>query len=163
MLFAALAGWPAPLTAIQLLWINLVTDGLPALALGMEPPERDIMRRPPRPPREPVITLRRGLLILFHGFLMATVAAVAFALASRSGGPEHARAVAFTTMAFTQLFYAFGCRSQTPHAPGAGPVHQPLPVRGGRDLRPAPDRRGHAAVRAAGVRPDDQSVAANGG
>ncbi len=44
MLWAAVAGWPAPLTAVQLLWINLVTDGLPALALGMEPPERDIMR-----------------------------------------------------------------------------------------------------------------------
>ena len=60
MLFAALAGWPAPLAAVQLLWINLVTDGLPALALGMEPPERDIMRRPPRPPREPVITPGAG-------------------------------------------------------------------------------------------------------
>ncbi len=46
MLLAAVVGWPAPLTAVQLLWINLVTDGLPALALGMEPPERDIMRRP---------------------------------------------------------------------------------------------------------------------
>ena len=59
MFVAALVGWPAPLTAIQLLWINLVTDGLPALALGMEPPqERDIMRRRPRPPHEPVITKR---------------------------------------------------------------------------------------------------------
>ena len=59
MLLAALVGWPAPLTAVQLLWINLVTDGLPALALGMEPPERDIMRRRPRPPHEPVITRQR--------------------------------------------------------------------------------------------------------
>ena len=91
----------------------------------MEPPERDIMRRPPRPPREPVITLQRGLLILFHGFLMAAVAAVAFALASRSGGPEHARAVAFTTMAFTQLFYSFGCRSQTRTLPELGPFTNP--------------------------------------
>ena len=56
MLFAALVGWPAPLTAVQILWINLVTDGLPALALGLEPPERDVMRRRPRPPHEPVIT-----------------------------------------------------------------------------------------------------------
>jgi P-type Ca2+ transporter type 2C len=125
MLFAALAGWPTPLTAVQLLWINLVTDGLPALALGMEPPERDIMKRPPRPPREPVITLQRGLLILFHGFLMATVAAVAFALASRSGGHEYGQAVAFTTMAFTQLFYSFGCRSQSRTLPELGPFSNP--------------------------------------
>jgi Ca2+-transporting ATPase len=125
MLFAALAGWPAPLAAVHLLWINLVTDGLPALALGMEPPERDVMKRPPRPPREPVITLRRGLLILFHGFLMATVAATAFALASRSGGAEYARAVTFTTMAFTQLFFAFSCRSQTRTLPELGPFTNP--------------------------------------
>ena len=92
MFFAALVGWPAPLTAIQILWINLVTDGLPALALGMEPPEPDIMRRPPRPPREPVITRRRGLLILFHGLLMAAVAAAAFALAyPATAAREHAR------------------------------------------------------------------------
>ena len=56
MFFAALIGWPVPLSAIQILWINLVTDGLPALALGMEPPERDIMSRSPRPPLEAVIT-----------------------------------------------------------------------------------------------------------
>ena len=59
MFFAALIGWPVPLSAIQILWINLVTDGLPALALGMEPPERDIMSRPPRPPLEAVITRQR--------------------------------------------------------------------------------------------------------
>src|SRR5207249_2195142 len=70
MFFAALVGWPVPLLPVQILWINLVTDGLPALALGMEPPERDIMQRKPRPPREPVITLGRGLLMLFHGILV---------------------------------------------------------------------------------------------
>ena len=80
MLFAALVGWPAPLTAVQLLWINLVTDGLPALALGVEPPERDIMRRPPRPPHEPVITRPGGLLILSHGALMAAVGVVGLRL-----------------------------------------------------------------------------------
>jgi P-type Ca2+ transporter type 2C len=126
MLFAALAGWPAPLTAIQLLWINLVTDGLPALALGMEPPERDIMRRPPRPPHEPVITPGRRALILFHGLLMASAAAAAFAIGSRDGGTEHARAVAFSTLAFAQLFYAFGCRSQRHTLPELGPFSNPF-------------------------------------
>ncbi|MFM8803057.1 MAG: cation-translocating P-type ATPase, partial [Planctomycetia bacterium] len=61
MFVAAVAGWPAPLAAIQILWLNLVTDGLPALALGLEPPERGLMTRRPRPPQEPVITTRRGL------------------------------------------------------------------------------------------------------
>jgi Ca2+-transporting ATPase len=122
MLFAALMGWPAPLLAIQILWINLITDGLPALALGVEPPEPDIMRRRPRRPHEPVITLRRGLLMLLHGALMAAVAAIAFALVyqgSESNLP-HARAVAFCTLAFTQLFYSFSCRSQRYTMPELG-------------------------------------------
>lgn len=114
MLFAALVGWPAPLTAVQILWINLVTDGLPALALGVEPPERDIMRRPPRPPHEPVITRSRGLLILYHGTLMATVGVVAFAFTFQRGEDlERARTAVFCTLAFTQLFFSFACRSQS--------------------------------------------------
>lgn len=114
MFFAAVIGWPVPLAAIQILWINLVTDGLPALALGMEPPERDIMTRPPRPPLEAVITRRRGLLILFHGTLIATVAGLGFWL-TYQGDETHlgrARTVAFCVIAFAQLFFAIGCRSQ---------------------------------------------------
>ena len=78
MFSATLVGWPAPLVAIQLLWINLVTDALPAMALGVEPPEPDVMARPPRPPNDRVITRERGLLILYHGALNAAVTAVAF-------------------------------------------------------------------------------------
>lgn len=114
MFFAALIGWPVPLAAIQILWINLVTDGLPALALGMEPPERDIMTRPPRPPLEAVITRQRGLLILFHGTLIATAAGLGFWL-TYQGNESHlgrARTVAFCVIAFSQLFFAIGCRSQ---------------------------------------------------
>ena len=114
MFFAALIGWPVPLAAIQILWINLVTDGLPALALGMEPPERDIMTRPPRPPLEAVITQKRGLLILFHGTLIATVAGLGFWLIYQ-GDEAHlarARSVAFCVCSFSQLFFAIGCRSQ---------------------------------------------------
>jgi Ca2+-transporting ATPase len=126
MLIAALVGWPAPLTAVQLLWINLVTDGLPALALGVEPPERDIMRRPPRPPREPVITRRGGLLILGQGLLMAAVGVLAFALTY--GGVEdvhRARTAAFSTLAFTQLFFSFACRSRRYTLPELGPFSNP--------------------------------------
>ena len=115
MFFAALVAWPAPLEAIQILWINLVTDGLPALALAMEPPERDIMQRPPRPPHENVVTLRRGLLMLVHGTLIAAAAGIGFAVVSHDPGDhalERARMVAFSIMSFSQLFFAIGCRSQ---------------------------------------------------
>ena len=114
MFFAALIGWPVTLIAIQILWINLVTDGLPALALGMEPPERDIMSRQPRPPHEAVITRQRGLLILLQGTLIATVAGLGFWLIYQ-GDAAHlsrARTVTFCITAFAQLFFAFGCRSQ---------------------------------------------------
>ena len=113
MLVAALAGWPAPLAAIQILWLNLVTDGLPALALGLEPPERDIMERPPRPPQEAVITRGRGILILAHGALVAAVVLWAFWSTWRDDAArlERARTVTFCVAAFAQLFFAIGCRS----------------------------------------------------
>ena len=113
MLVAAVAGWPPPLAAIQILWLNLVTDGLPALALGVEPPEPDIMRRPPRPPHEAVIPWRRGLEIVSHGGLVAAVCVAGFWLSW--GGDdarlEHARTVTFCVAAFAQLLFAVGCRS----------------------------------------------------
>ena len=126
MLSAAVLGWPAPLSAVQLLWINLVTDGLPALALGMEPPERDIMNRPPRPPHEHVITRRVGLRILYHGLLMGTIGVSAFALTYRHDGDlARARLVTFSTLAFTQLFFSFACRSGARTLPELGPFSNP--------------------------------------
>jgi Ca2+-transporting ATPase len=113
MFVAALVGWPAPLAAIQILWLNLMTDGLPALALGLEPPETDLMRRRPRSPREPVITWARAQMILGHGALLAIVTLAAFWLAYR-GDPDrlpHARTVTFCVAAFAQLLFAFACRS----------------------------------------------------
>src|SRR5512135_672447 len=126
MLLAALVGWTAPLTAVQLLWINLVTDGLPALVLGVEPLERDIMSRAPRPPREPVITRRRGRLTLLHGILMAVVGVAAFASTFGQGEDlERARTATFCTLAFTQLFFAFACRSQSHTLWRLGPFANP--------------------------------------
>ncbi len=129
MFLAALLDWPAPMVAVQLLWINLVTDGLPALALGLEPPERDIMRRKPRPPREPVITWQRGLKMLGEGALFAMVLVIGFACVYK--GPDdpvalrHARTTAFCIMAFSELFYALACRSQTRTLPELGLFSNP--------------------------------------
>ncbi len=122
MFGAALLAWPAPLAAIQILWINLVTDSLPALALAMEPPEPDLMRRPPRPPREPVISPGRGILMLVHGGLVAAVTAVAFAVVW-DGNDENlgrARTAAFCTIAYAQLFFALACRSRRRTLPELG-------------------------------------------
>ncbi|HEX6960714.1 MAG TPA: cation-translocating P-type ATPase [Lacipirellula sp.] len=122
MLIAALLGWPVPLGALHILWINLVTDGLPALALGMEPPERDVMQRAPRPKSEPVITIEHGLQIIAHGTLMAFTTAIAFWWVLRAD-PQRlalAQSVAFNIMAYMQLFYALSCRSPKATMPEIG-------------------------------------------
>jgi Ca2+-transporting ATPase len=114
MLFATLVGWPAPLFPIQILWINLVTDAVPALALGVEPPEPDVMRREPRAPDERIVTRERGIRVTFYGVLNAGVSAIAFGVVY--GGREEnlpaARTATFAVLAFTQLLFSFGCRSE---------------------------------------------------
>jgi Ca2+-transporting ATPase len=122
MLLAGIASWPPPLGAIQSLWINLVTDGLPALALGMEPSERDIMRRAPRPRNEPVITWEHGLQILGHGLLMAITAAGAFWWTYRGDADRLrlAQTVAFAVMAYMQLLFSGACRSKRYTTPELG-------------------------------------------
>ena len=122
MFISALFSLPSPLQPIQLLWINLVTDGLPALALAMEKPEKDIMRRPPRPPRESVITLSRGLLILLHGSVIAGVCLVGYLWARQAHpeDPQRAQTITFCIAAFSQLLYAFACRSHHHSVPEIG-------------------------------------------
>jgi Ca2+-transporting ATPase len=111
---AAVLGWPAPLLAVQLLWINLVSDGFPALALGVEPPERDAMRRRPQKPHRPVVDWARGARMLLYGSLMAGVALFAFAVVYQQDAARlpQARAVTFCVIAFTQLFFSVSCRSE---------------------------------------------------
>lgn len=127
MFAAAVLGYPVPLLAIQILWINLVTDGLPALALAMEPPERDIMQRKPRPPREPVITWQRGLLILYHGSLVAAAALLGFwwTYADDPANIDVARSVAFSITAFSQLANAMVYRSHRYTLPELGLFSNP--------------------------------------
>jgi len=126
MFFAALVGWPLPLLAIQVLWINLVTDSLPALGLGTEPPERDAMRRPPRPLKQRMITGRRGAAVLAHGALMAAATATAFYVAYTDETKlAVARTAAFFTISLAQLSYAFACRSDRHTMPQVGPFTNP--------------------------------------
>jgi Ca2+-transporting ATPase len=114
MLIASLLGWPAPLLPIQLLWINLVTDGLPALALSLEPPDRDIMRHPPRRPDESILSRRLGIAILIQGILIGVVSLAAFAdVYARHGDIERARATTFCVVVYAELFRALAARSTT--------------------------------------------------
>ena len=113
MFTAALFGFPVPLLPIQILWVNLVTDGLPALALGVDPVDPNIMERPPRKADEPIITGARGWLIGIQGTFIAacSLGAFLFVLLYEKEGIERARTAALATLACSQLFHAFNCRS----------------------------------------------------
>ncbi|MDA8343980.1 MAG: cation-transporting P-type ATPase [Thermaerobacter sp.] len=114
MFLAALIGSPLPLLPIQILWVNLATDGLPALALGLEPVERDVLSRPPRPPREGIFARRLGWRITSRGTLIGLTTLGVFLAARALGRPMvEARTMTFATLVLSQLFHAFDCRSET--------------------------------------------------
>ncbi len=111
MVLAPFVGLPFPLIAVQILWVNLVTDGLPALALGVEPAERGTMLRPPRPPSESIFA--RGLWqhAVWVGLFMAAVTLAVQAFAIDQVWPW--QTMVFTTLALLQLGNALAVRSET--------------------------------------------------
>jgi Ca2+-transporting ATPase len=115
---AGLAGLPLPLLPLQILWLNLVTDVFPALALAVEPPEPDVMKRPPRDPRRAILSGRFLGLVGGYGAMLtgATLGAFLWAIASGEGAGEEARAttVAFMALAMTQLLHVFNARARGP-------------------------------------------------
>ncbi len=113
MLIASLLGWPIPLLPIHLLWINLVTDGFPALALSLEPPEPGIMRRRPRASNDPLLSGELRLSILWQGTLVALAGLMAFWI-NYQGDPQnvqHARSMTFLVIVYAELLRSFGSRS----------------------------------------------------
>ena len=110
-------GFVLPLLATQLLWINLVTDGAPALALGIDPTEPGLMRRPPRSKHEGVITMRMwgGIalvgVVMAAGTLFVLDASLPAGLVAGTGTLRHAQTMAFTTLMLFQLFNVFNARS----------------------------------------------------
>ncbi len=108
-----LLGLPFPLLSIQILWVNLVTDGLPAIALGMDPAEPGNMSRPPRPPQEGIFSQGLGWKIILQGFLIGIATLAVYLIQLRGGGNlATARTAAFTTLVFAQLCFVFQCRSE---------------------------------------------------
>ncbi|NNE97898.1 MAG: HAD-IC family P-type ATPase [Pyrinomonadaceae bacterium] len=115
MIFSAiLTGLPLPLLPLQILWINLVTDVFPALALAVEPPSPGTMNRNPRPPSETMLSNPFMFLILWQGALLAAIALAAYVWAlSEYGEGAHARTVALLALIGVQLGHLFNCRSRT--------------------------------------------------
>lgn len=113
MLLAMVLGLPLPLLPVQILWINLVTDGFPALALAEEPSDQDIMRRPPRAPEVRFLEWERILIIFGQGMFISLITLAAFAscLYSTDKDLVLARTVAFTVLVVAHLVHAFNCRS----------------------------------------------------
>jgi Ca2+-transporting ATPase len=107
-----LAGYPMVLTPIQLLWLNLLTDGAPALALGLEKGDPNVMDRPPREPGEPIIdrVMRIGMVI--QTIFITAVTLTGFFIGLRNGGMGHARSIAFTVLSFSELLRAYTTRSE---------------------------------------------------
>ena len=108
---AMLIGLPLPLIAVQILLMNLLTDGLPALALGVDPPAPGIMNRPPRDPKEGAITRSTWMFSILVGLTMM-IGTVGVFWANLGGSLEHARTLAFTTLVMFQMFNIFNSRAE---------------------------------------------------
>ncbi|MFD1955080.1 calcium-translocating P-type ATPase, SERCA-type [Paenibacillus thailandensis] len=116
MFLAMMAGLPLPLVPIQILWVNLVTDGLPAMALGVDQSEKDLMQQKPRPAKENIFARRLGWKIISRGILIGicTLAAFWITLQAAPDSQEQlvkAQTVAFATLVLAQLIHVFDCRS----------------------------------------------------
>ncbi|HZO14275.1 MAG TPA: cation-translocating P-type ATPase, partial [Polyangiaceae bacterium] len=103
--------WPA-LTPLMVLWINLVTNGAPALALGVDPPDKRLMEEPPRPVNEGLMILRDYMGIAFVGAIMGSAAVLLYAMSAQDEQSLlYTRALAFSVLAISPLVHAFSCRS----------------------------------------------------
>jgi P-type Ca2+ transporter type 2C len=115
---AGAAGWPLPLTPLQILWLNLVTDTFPALALAFEPAEPDVMARPPRHPGTALLSGGMARSAIGYALLICLCSLTAFGwgLSRWPGDPAHATTLIFATLALAQVFHLGNARSQGPVA-----------------------------------------------
>jgi len=111
---AQIVGLPVPFTAIQVLWVNLIMDGPPAMTMGVDPPKADTMLRGPRSGSDSILTAKRLGVLMINGLVMAigTLGVLAFYDNADRGGRQHALAMAFTTFVLFQLFNALCARAE---------------------------------------------------
>ena len=114
VLYASLAGLPVPFAAVHLLFINLLTDSLPAIALGLEPQDGELMRQKPRPRNEGILTREFLINVGIEGLVIALATSAAFHLGLRAGGAPMGSTMAFSTLCLSRLFHGFSCKSARP-------------------------------------------------
>ena len=107
-----LLGMESPLLAVQLLWVNLVTDSLPAIALGLEPPEKDIMERPPRDSKKSIFADGLFGKIIAEGFMIGLLTIIAFTIGNKYYGLEVGRTMAFLSLGMLELIHCFNIKSE---------------------------------------------------
>ena len=114
VLYASLMGLPVPFAAVHLLFINLLTDSLPAIALGMEPHTNEVMSEKPRPRNEGILTKPFLYSVGVEGLVIAAATVTAFYLGLNAGGAAAGQTMAFATLCLSRLFHGFSCKSQHP-------------------------------------------------
>ncbi len=114
VIYASLAFMPVPFAAVHLLFINLLTDSLPAIALGMEPQKDDVMKEKPRPRSEGILTKKFLTDVAVEGFVIAAATIAAFHIGNSFGGAEFASTMAFATLCLSRLFHGFNCKDDKP-------------------------------------------------
>lgn len=111
VLYASLAGLPVPFAAVHLLFINLLTDSLPAIALGLEPHSDSVMQEKPRPRKEGILTRAFLLNVIVEGLVIAGATIAAFHIGLANGGASMASTMAFSTLCLCRLFHGFNCKA----------------------------------------------------
>lgn len=113
VVYAALLGLPAPFSAVHLLFINLVTDSMPAIAIGMEPAADGLLDEKPRNPKEGILNKALTAKVGFQGVLIAIVTMLAFYIGYKGGNVSLATTMAFATLTLSRLFHGFNCRADS--------------------------------------------------
>ena len=112
VLFTFLMALPVPFAPVHLLFINLLTDSLPALAIGMEPAERGLLKQKPRNPKQGILTGDFLTAVLWQGMLLSIFTMIAYFIGMNRGGAAMASTMAFATLTLARLFHGFNCRNQ---------------------------------------------------
>ncbi len=112
VLYTSLTALPMPFAPVHLLFINLLTDSLPAIAIGMEPQEEDLLKQPPRDPKEGILTGRFLGKLLLQGSLIAVCTMLAYHTGLKTGGAGRASTMAFSALTLARLLHGFNCRSE---------------------------------------------------